>query len=62
MHNYDTAIKRLEKDLASLKGGYVYIYNSPLEGDERLEAIGKVKSRIMRLNEAIETLKFLGKK
>ena len=61
MHNYNEAIKTLEIKLLQQKGGYVYIYNSDLKGEERVEALGEVKSKMLRLNGAIETLQFLNK-
>ena len=61
MNNYTIAITCLEKEKKKQIEGYQYIYNSPLEGEERQTAIGKVKHKLRRLTEAIELLQFLQK-
>ena len=59
MHNYNYPIECLKREQEKLLHGYNYISASPLSGIEETEALSKVKLRLKRIEQAIETLNFL---
>lgn len=59
MHNYNYPIECLKREQEKLLNGYNYISGSPLSGTEEIEALSKVKLRLKRIEQAIETLNFL---